>query len=331
MPDERNNNKRTPASSPVDAPKNPLRDLSVPRARPAGGFRTTIPRFDNRGGVIPVLDHRVAPAPFAAPNSSAPVDRPDEFDEPRAAVLSPAEHARTIVGSGRTGVLATTVGDPAAPISFVMNYSCADDGSPVVCVRNSVAKLGNVVDAAKASFSVAETPLTAVHSSLVGGVTMAGSLQAIVDSDVRRYLSTHTRTHGGDEILVTREEASLFLLRPIAVLVSGRSEVARVPFAEYSSSNVDPLAVVAPGLAQHLAGDENGSLLMLARAYANQSDARSARLIGIDRLGLDLMVTTSRGSESVRLGFPNPVSTPEEVRKELNTMVRGARFKLGVG
>ena len=331
MPDDRSGKKGfTPPARP-DPPKNPLRDISITRPRPTGGLRTTVPRFDGRGGSIPVLDHRVSPTPWASPNTVAPNESADVPEMRSATVLSAAERARTIAGSARTGVLATVVGDPAAPIGFVVNFSSAEDGNPVLCVNRNIERLGCIAHNASASFSVAETPLTAVHSAVTAGVTLAGTLQEVTGNDVKKYLPNHVRTHGGDDALVKREEAHLFLLKTVAVLLSGRNEVERVSFNEFSNADVDPLAMVAPGLAQHLSGDENGSLVLLARAYANQSDAKSAKLLGIDRLGLDLMVKTPHGSEPVRLGFPNPVSTPEEVRKELNTMIRGARFKLGVG
>ncbi len=308
-------------------PPNPLRGVSLPSTRPTAGSRASMRPFASRSP-IPVLDHRKSPAPWSSPYNERVGDGSESGDE-AAPVLSPAEHARTIVGSARNGVLATVVGDPAAPITFVVNFSTAEDGSPVVCIRNSVKKLGHIFGNVSASFSVAETPLTAVHSSLVAGVTMAGTLQEITRNEINAYLPSHARVHSGDELIVKRDEAQLFLLQTVAVLVSGRSQVARVNFAEFSNAKVDPLAAVAPGLAQHLAGDENGSLVLLARAYGNQPDAKLARLMGIDRLGMDLMVKTSHGSDAVRLGFPNPVGTPEEVRKELNTMIRGARFKLG--
>lgn len=337
MPDDPKKGRSSKPVRPERKP-NPLEGLKVPRARPGGGgggvSRTSVPRLDVLGGgSIPVLDHRNSPTPWAAPNNLMPEDDPTRIpDLERGAELSPAEHARTIMANGRTGTLALVVGDPAAPIGFVVNYSTAEDGSPVLCVRNAVERIGCVAHGSPASFSVSETPLVALSSSMTGGVTMLGKLQAVSAQDLKKYIGAHARVHNADELQIQREEAQLYVVRAVAVIMSsGRNELARVNFSEYSNAESDPLATVAPGLAHHLSGDRNGSLVLLARAYGGHPDAKSAQLMGIDRLGLDVIVKTSGGRESIRLGFPSPVSTPEEVRKELDIMVKGARFKLGAG
>jgi len=70
---------------------------------------------------------------------------------------------------------------------------------------------------------------------------------------------------------------------------------------------------------------------LLCRAFGGQPSASAAELAGIDKYGMDLLVMTPEGRKSVRIAFAHPVTSPEEVRRELTAMARGARFKLGVG
>jgi putative heme iron utilization protein len=52
-------------------------------------------------------------------------------------------------------------------------------------------------------------------------------------------------------------------------------------------------------------------------------------MTGVDRYGFDMSAMTPRGPRPVRLAFGKPVSTPEEVRAALISMVKDARSKLG--
>jgi len=52
-------------------------------------------------------------------------------------------------------------------------------------------------------------------------------------------------------------------------------------------------------------------------------------MTGVDRYGFDLSVMTAMGPRPVRLAFPTPVSTPEEVRAALVALAKDARSRLG--
>jgi putative heme iron utilization protein len=54
-------------------------------------------------------------------------------------------------------------------------------------------------------------------------------------------------------------------------------------------------------------------------------------MTGVDRYGFDMSAMTAKGPRPVRLAFGTPVSTPDEVRAALISMVKDARSKLGLG
>ena len=54
-------------------------------------------------------------------------------------------------------------------------------------------------------------------------------------------------------------------------------------------------------------------------------------MTGVDRYGFEMSAKTPEGPRPVRLAFAKPVSTPEEVRAALISMVKDARSKLGLG
>jgi hypothetical protein len=290
-----------------------------------------LPRYDSKSKFIPVLDHRQSASGWAL--NPKPSDT-QTYNEPAPAEpeLTDAERARTIVAGSRMGTLSVSIGDPPAPIGFVVSYSLTETGEPVLVVRNGVARAGRIAVGVPASLTIAQTPLTASQSTSIGGVTILGKLVTPESSTQAKLLREHGRTLPNDVIAVQRGAAKVYWVKPVTILLSGTyQDVVRLDMAQYMQAQADPLAAVAPGLASHLVGDQNDSLVLLCRAFGGQSGASSAQLVGLDQYGMDLMATVGKAKEPVRLAFNHPVSTADEVRRELATMVRGARFKLGVG
>lgn len=283
-----------------------------------------LPRYDNKNKTIPVLDHRTAQAAWGAPTTDN-----DLVEE--AVELTPAERARTIVANARTAVLGSVVGD-GAPFGFPVNYSVTPEGAPLMGLPLSVEKAAQIRPSMTVSLSVSDTPLTATTSAGAGGATILGNMRLLEREERTNLLRLHAKVQPGDVAAVQRGRAKFWMIRPLAVVVSGNNlDLVRLDAKDYTAAQADPLAAVAPGLASHLSSDQNGSLVLLARAFGNVPGANSAQLVGIDRYGMDLLVITSHGREHARLPFSQPVTSPDEVRRELSTMVRGARFKLGTG
>lgn len=247
---------------------------------------------------------------------------------------SDAERARTVLGNNRSAVLSVAVGDAApAPIGFAVPYAVDEKGFPIAGVRPGIERATRLRDGMQVCLAVAETPLTAASSGTPGGVTVlavATSLQP--GPEVESVLSMFIRTQPAEASAVKRGASKLYRLTPSVILVaSGSGEVVRVDTDEYRASSSDPLAAVAPGLVSHLANDENGSLVLLCRAYGGLHSTKSAELVAIDQYGMDLLAATATGQEPVRIAFSHTVSSPDDVRRELTAMARGARFKLGAG
>jgi putative heme iron utilization protein len=75
--------------------------------------------------------------------------------------------------------------------------------------------------------------------------------------------------------------------------------------------------------------DHADAMVLYCKAFSRATEITSASMTGIDRYGFEMSATTAQGPQPVRLAFPKPVSTPEEVRGALISMVKEARSKLG--
>jgi hypothetical protein len=228
--------------------------------------------------------------------------------------------------------MSVSVGD--APLGFAVPYALDDRGLPLVGVRPGVERAMRIRGASQVCLAVAETPLTSASSGSPGGISvlaMATPLQHNTP-ECEAALAHFVRTQPSEASAIKRGASRLYHLAPSVILVaSGAGEINRVDADEYRAASADPLAAVAPGLVSHLATDENGSLVLLCRAYGGLHATKSAELTGIDQYGMDLLATTPSGREPVRIAFSHAVSSPDDVRRELTAMARGARFKLGAG
>ncbi len=290
-----------------------------------------LPVYGTSKRSVPIVDHRSARIAGSAASPSTYSAGEDSVENHK---MTDGERARTVVGNNRLGVISVAVGDGRAPVGFVVPYAVSPTGVPFIGVRDSIAQAGSIKKKTQASLAVAETPLTASASGTNGGVTLLGNLVELAPgtSAFDAAIVEYGRNQPADAGAIKRGQGTLYELDASLVLVAtGPNEVVTVSIEDYLAASSDPLASVAPGLVSHLSNDQGGSLVLLCRAFGGQPNATSANLSGIDQYGMDLMVVTPHGRESVRLSFSHPITTPEEVRKELMIMARGARFKLGVG
>ncbi len=293
-----------------------------------------LPRYGSKDQRIPVLDHRSAagvPWPLEGEGLTPVATDTSEPAAPRQ--ISNADRARTVMANSRTAVL-SLLHDAKRPLGLVVPYALRDNGVPLLGCREGVKEvLGRRPSSgAPVSLAVIESPLTGSSSNTCGGVTMTGILRDVGKEHLKKALADYAIAQPADAVNIKQGYGWLLAVEPTGLWVTtadgGYEEVSAV---DYSQSSPDPLAHVAPTLVAHLSSDQGTSLLILCRAFGDQPDATAATLSGIDQNGMDLLVTTAHGRESVRISFGQSVTTPEEVRKELSAMIRGARFKLGMG
>jgi len=94
------------------------------------------------------------------------------------------------------------------------------------------------------------------------------------------------------------------------------------------ADEADPLAAAAPLILDHLNDDHADSLLLVARAQGGHPEATGARAVGVDRLGLDLVVDDATAAP-VRVAFGAPAEDTTRVREEAVALVAEAKAITG--
>jgi hypothetical protein len=75
--------------------------------------------------------------------------------------------------------------------------------------------------------------------------------------------------------------------------------------------------------------DHADAMVLYCKAFSKATEITSASMTGIDRYGFEMSAKTNEGPRPVRLAFTSPVSTPEDARAVLISMLKDARSALG--
>lgn len=87
----------------------------------------------------------------------------------------------------------------------------------------------------------------------------------------------------------------------------------------------EPLANDAARIIAHMNDDHADANLAYVQALCGITDATAARLVSLDRLGLDLVATTPSGERRARVDFDEPAETADAVRRAVIALLERAR------
>ena len=87
----------------------------------------------------------------------------------------------------------------------------------------------------------------------------------------------------------------------------------------------DPLANDAARMIAHMNEDHADANLAYAQVLCGISDATEARIVAIDRHGIELIATTPAGEHQARLDFDEPAESPDAAVRALIALLERAR------
>ena len=241
---------------------------------------------------------------------------------------SAAEESRTIAAATNAGTLAslTATGDPwASFVTYGLLESGPDAGAPVLCVSHLAEHGRNLAADARASLSVVapdggSDPLASPR------ITLAGLVRQPAGDELAAARDAHLAAVEAAKFYIDYSDFSLWVLRVQRVRwVGGYGRMDSAGAADYTAAVPDPVAPLAAGAIAHLNADHAGGLAEMARALGGFPDTESAVCTGIDRYGLDLLVSTPRGAAYTRVGFGARLDSADELRSATAGLVNRAR------
>jgi len=259
----------------------------------------------------------------AGDDDAPPVAGPLREPEPTRR-RTPAEEARTLVAAGSLGSLSTLTAE-GAPWGSLVAYGQLGDGSPVLLVSTLAEHGRNLRRDGRASLLVAES-VQAGDPLDAGRVTLAGRAERPAGAAEQAARAAFLSAVETARDYVGFGDFALYVLRVDRVRwVGGYGRMDSPAAVDYRAAAPDPVAAVAPSAVRHLNADHGDALLAMAREPAGFTDAIAARCRGADRYGLDLWVTTPRGSGPARVGFAEPVREAGGLRAATVALARRAR------
>jgi hypothetical protein len=253
-------------------------------------------------------------------------DAPEPLYDVNVPTPTHAERARTLVARVSTGTLCTLALEPEGyPYgSFV---TVAFDGGDVVLLLSDLAEHSrNLARDARASLLLAETgsadPLANGRVTLIGPCTC---LEGDAGSARAAFLAVHPNSAYYADF---RDFAFWRLAVEHVRYIGGYGRMSWVDKAEWQAAEPDPLGPSAAGTIAHMNADHADALVLYCRAFSKATEITSATMTAVDRYGFEMSAMTAEGPRPVRLAFRGPVSTPEDVRAALVSMVQDARSKL---
>jgi putative heme iron utilization protein len=233
------------------------------------------------------------------------------------------EEARTLVAQTNVATLATLSSD-GGPWASLVSYAALDDGSPVLFV-STLAEHGRNLDRdGRASLVVAETARGS-DALASGRVTLAGQVERPAGDTERVARAAYLASVPTAAMYAGFGDFSLYVLKVERVRwVGGYGRMDSADAEAYANAEADPVGD-ALGAIEHLNADHPDALLLMVQALGGYPDAEAARCTAADRYGLDLAVSTPRGSATARVGFAETIVDPAGLRGATIELTRRAR------
>jgi putative heme iron utilization protein len=209
------------------------------------------------------------------------------------------------------------------PYCSLVNVASDADGSPLLLISRLALHTQNILGDARASLMLDERaagdPLEGARIMLAGQAEQAEA--EAVGALRRRYLNAHPSA----EAFVDFKDFAFFRIRAKAAhLVAGFGRIVDLSPDQFLTdiSGATTLLEAEQGAIEHLNEDHRDAMNLYATRLLG-SDAADWRCTGCDPEGLDMQA----GAVTLRLEFPERVSTGNELRKMLVRLVGEARAK----
>src|SRR5690242_4280568 len=239
----------------------------------------------------------------------------EEFD--------PSRLTRSLLRRSRQGALATLMAGTGAPYCSLVNVASDADGAPVLLISRLAVHTKNILSDGRVCLMLDERaegdPLEGARIMLRGRAEEVASDHLEVVR--RRYLSAHPSA----EAFVDFKDFSFFLIRPSSAhLVAGFGRIVDLKPQLFLTTISDAQSLLAAeqDAIDHMNSHHRDAINRLATKLLGAAPS-DWRCTGCDPDGIDL----AAGRVTLRLDFPEHVTTPDELRRMLVRLTDEARAK----
>ncbi len=242
-----------------------------------------------------------------------------------AADFDPRSVAKALLRTTRAGALATIDRNTGHPFASLVNVASDIDGSPLILISRLSTHTANLEQDGRASMLLASTgkgdPLAHPRLTLIGAFAPIAREDAREARLRRRFLARHPKS----ELYAGFADFSFWRLGVVSAhLNAGFARAADLKAADVMTdvSAAENLIEAEAGAIAHMNGDHAEAVRLYATKLLGAEDG-AWRLTGLDPEGLDLAL----GDATLRLPFPERVTSAEQLRKVVVDLAKKARMK----
>ena len=235
--------------------------------------------------------------------------------------MSIAEEARRFLRSTRSGILSTISAKFSGyPFGSVAPFVLDHDGQPLILISTLAEHTKNISANPKVSllvFAGAEDLHANARLTLMGDASQAGKDDALLRTRYLRYFpsaSQYFDTHDFSFYRINIQQARY---------IGGFGRISWVTGAELASPS-NQLAALETGMLEHMNTDHADSLIAYCRHF-HGVETGSAKMLGIDTDGFDVLVNHQAHEQILRFNFDQPVTDALSARAALVAMSRTSR------
>ena len=240
--------------------------------------------------------------------------------------FNPSRLARSLLRRSRQGALATLMAGSGDPYCSLVNIASHPDGSPILLISRLALHTKNILADSRVSLMLDERaagdPLEGARIMLAGTTELAGGNDEPIVR--RRYLNAHPSA----EAFVEFKDFSFFRVRPCgAHLVAGFGRIVDLKPEQFLTDLGDAASLLEAeqGAVEHLNADHREAINLYATRLLGAVEA-DWRCIGCDPDGIDMQA----GDATLRLDFPQRISSPAALRQTLKQLADQARAAASV-
>ena len=237
--------------------------------------------------------------------------------------FDPGKLARSLLRRSRQGALATLMAGSGDPYCSLVNIASHYDASPILLISRLALHTKNILADVRVSLMfderVAGDPLEGARIMLAGRAEEAAGETAEILR--RRYLSAHPSA----EVFVDFKDFSFFQIVPSgAHLVAGFGRIIDLKPGQFMTDlgGAEGLLEAEQGAVEHMNEDHREAMNLYATRLLG-ADSADWACTGCDPDGMDMQA----GNSTLRLDFPERVTTGTELRKMLVRLAGEARAK----
>mmetsp|Transcript_2661 Transcript_2661/g.8026 ORF Transcript_2661/g.8026 Transcript_2661/m.8026 type:complete len:339 (+) Transcript_2661:1079-2095(+) len=250
----------------------------------------------------------------------------EETEKPHSAYqLSIGERARTVVQTCGSGTLCTSsVRHGGVPFGSHVDYVIDEGGRPLFLLANGAAHTLNL----KASNRVSLFCQPSDNAGQSGGrTTLVGEISRVSRLDLDDLVDIYVERHPhAQEALTYTDNFHFYRLEVQDVYFVGGYGVAAdwVDVSEYSKAEADPIAFEASKLIERLNTSVAEDVRRLCTIFCGVDDDFEVVVVSIDRLGIDVRVTTEVGTNEYRICFREQIGNSFDASSSLVKLLQEA-------